>query len=78
MRGMSAPDQPLRWAHEMSAAPELIEGETYWARWSEAKDGDDIDLEVYIGSKSELVRVRLYGIDAPEHDQPLGSEAKAP
>ncbi|MGI9329038.1 MAG: thermonuclease family protein [Pseudomonadales bacterium] len=36
-------------------------------------DGDSIVLETSAG---EQLEIRLFGIDAPEHDQPYGTEAK--
>ncbi len=53
----------------------LIKGKTYGARLLEIKDGDSFELEINIEGKRELARVRLYGIDAPEHAQPLGNKA---
>lgn len=42
----------------------------------EIVDGDTITVAPK-GQKDSPIRVRLYGIDAPEHDQPHGAESTA-
>jgi endonuclease YncB( thermonuclease family) len=37
-------------------------------------DGDTVDVQI---SQRKQIRVRLVEIDAPEHDQPYGAQAKA-
>ena len=53
----------------------LAMGQTYPAKVLEIIDGDGIRLETQAGDKPMLVEVRLFGIDAPEHDQPHGNDA---
>lgn len=63
------------WNPKIGTNPSLLKGEHYRAQMSEVIDGDGVRLIVYVGNSEALVEVRLFGIDAPEHNQQQGSEA---
>ena len=65
------------WNPKMGTTPSLLEGEVYRAELPEVVDGDGVRLIVHVGDSEALVEVRLFGIDAPEHNQQLGPEAAA-
>jgi micrococcal nuclease len=50
----------------------------YAARVVKVVDGDTVDLTVDLGLRTyQQARVRLYGINAPEHNTPEGVTSKA-
>lgn len=73
---------PLLLAAALAVAappPEPAAGETR-GRVTEVVDGDTLHVRLAgtderAGRKAGLVKVRLYGVDAPERDQPHGAEA---
>lgn len=67
---MSHFGRPRKRRHTVLAA-----GHTYPARVLEVVDGDSVRMEVFVGNTLVLTEVRLFGIDAPEHDQPHGGDA---
>ena len=61
----------LVWADAVSHGLQVREGD-FDGTVTWVTDGDSIRVQTEDGAK---VSVRLYGIDAPERDQPFGSEA---
>ena len=58
-------------AEDTSRASSVADGKTY--RLSRASDGDSFELK---DENNRKVRVRLYGIDAPESNQRFGRESR--
>jgi len=57
----------------LSAMAAAAHAETFPALVVAVLDGDTIDI--FSAREQEIIRVRFYGIDCPEKDQPHGSEA---
>ena len=56
------------------AGPEDDVDRFFWARVVQVKDGDTITV-VRRNDNLDMVTVRLFGVDAPESDQPYGKQA---
>jgi len=54
--------------------PDQTDTATYTAKVIRIADGDTVTVQT---KDYEQIKIRLYGIDAPESDQPGGAEAKA-
>ena len=50
-------------------------GHSFPVRVVSVQDGDSLTVRP-LDRNSEVLRIRLYGIDAPEHDQDFGGEAR--
>lgn len=72
---LDQPDPPDSPEQRKAGLPlEVITAESFIGRVTRVGDGDTID--VAFGEAGESVRVRLYGLDAPELNQPHGREAR--
>jgi micrococcal nuclease len=57
-------------------APVLVLAERFQARVVGVSDGDTVTVVREVGGRTEQVRIRLHGVDAPESGQPFGQVAK--
>jgi Micrococcal nuclease (thermonuclease) homologs len=72
----AAPEPPAQTRARTPAKlpPELTQADSFIGRVTQVGDGDTLQIRLSDGGQE--VRVRLYGLDAPELDQPHGRESR--
>ena len=63
------------WRPKSRSVRALARGDVYPAKIMQVIDGDSVQLEVQLEDGIALKEVRLFGIDAPEHNQSHGDDA---